>query len=582
MKTNYHTKEPYSAIKQVCLAALLSSFSLLASSQDNGFIYSNTYIHINSGPYIFVSNGTDQKTENTIYLIGSNIEIYVPVAEKDYAIKKVRSNPSQSHRDIFEAWGLEYRLFLNNKRLKDWTAISDLEMIERDTIWESKTADEKKFSERDIRETSIIDSRPAVGDERILVGVPFGKKVLFHSPLAVNDSLFIEVRLKGKGTTIYSTTVKRLPIRPFLTYTLQEKDIDSYFLKDKNLTESLKAKPESKLSSVYLMSKWDSLPTSVSLSFPSHSKKLLFKFAEIIQGEDSVLYLRFGKSNDSLLRSEKSTSEVLLNNLESGSQYTLSVNNINQPENTVRYLITIEPAWYQTSIFKWSTGIALALLLFSYLYLLYQNKVKKNNREKARIDLELKGIRSQLNPHFVFNSLNSIQSLVNADEKEKANQYLSDFSKLMRETLGGNNKEFIPLETELSILDRYLKLEQLRFGFQYTISVNEAVKASSIEIPALLLQPLVENAVKHGVSELLEKGRIKINVSRDSSDLIISISDNGKGFVKEPTTENGFGIRLTQERIKLLNQMNRNNPIAISFDKTKDGMVVNLIFKDIC
>ncbi len=582
MKTNYHTKEASGTIMQVCLALLITFFSLMASGQDNGYIYSNSYIHINSGPYIFVVNETDHKSLNTIYLIGTNLEIYVPVAEKDYAIKKVRSNPSQSHRDIFEAWGLEYRLFLNNKPLKEWTDISDLEMTDRDTIYESKTEDEKKLSERDIRETSIIDSRPAVGDERILAGVPIGKKVLFHSPLAINDSLYIEVRPKGKETKIYSTVVKRLPIRPFLTYTLQEKEIDNYLLKDKKLIDSLKERPESKLSSVYLMSKWDSLPTSVSLRFPSNSKKLLFKFADLIQGEDSAFHLRFGKSNDSLLRSEKSTSEVLLKELESGSQYTLSINNINQPENTVRYFITIEPSWYQTSYFKWATGTALALLLISYLYLLNHNKVKKNNREKARIDLELKGIRSQLNPHFVFNSLNSIQGLVNANEKEKANQYLSDFSKLMRETLGGNNKEFIPLETELSILDRYLKLEQLRFGFQYTISINEGVNASSINIPALLLQPLVENAVKHGVSELLEKGRITINAKRDSSDLIISITDNGKGFQKESITENGFGIRLTQERIKLLNQMNKNNPIAISFDKNSEGMVVNLIFKDIC
>ncbi len=153
---------------------------------------------------------------------------------------------------------------------------------------------------------------------------------------------------------------------------------------------------------------------------------------------------------------------------------------------------------------------------------------------------------------------------------------------VMRETLGGNNKEFIPLETELSILDRYLKLEQLRFGFQYSISVSNSVNASSIEIPALLLQPLVENAVKHGVSELLERGQITINARRDSSTLIITITDNGKGFLKESITENGFGIRLTQERIKLLNQMNKNNPIAISFDKNSEGMVVNLIFKDIC
>lgn len=97
-----------------------------------------------------------------------------------------------------------------------------------------------------------------------------------------------------------------------------------------------------------------------------------------------------------------------------------------------------------------------------------------------------------------------------------------------------------------------------------------------------MLQPLVENAVKHGVSELLENGQITINARKDSSDLIISITDNGKGFSNESITETGFGIRLTEDRINLINQINKNNPISISFDNNSEGMVVNLTFKDIC
>lgn len=263
-------------------------------------------------------------------------------------------------------------------------------------------------------------------------------------------------------------------------------------------------------------------------------------------------------------------------------KYRLQLRYSMNQENISEYEFEILPAWYQTSTFKIITGTIIAAILGLILLLFRQrsqkNKLNRQLEQKEKKELELRSIRSQLNPHFVFNALNSIQGLVNANEKEKANQYLSDFSNMMRDTLSGNSKDYSPLETELAILDRYLKLEQLRFGFAYEIKVGNSINTTAIEIPTLLLQPLVENAVKHGVAQLLDKGKITIELNRSENDLRVLINDNGQGFSESIDNKEGFGIRLTRERIQLINQLYKSNPISLKFQKHSDAMLAEIIF----
>ncbi|HEY5773424.1 MAG TPA: histidine kinase, partial [Chitinophagaceae bacterium] len=258
--------------------------------------------------------------------------------------------------------------------------------------------------------------------------------------------------------------------------------------------------------------------------------------------------------------------------------YLLSVYYRLQPENAVLYKIVIAPAWYQTSGFKWIIGSGICLLLLIFSYLFYSYKIRRQKQEQARIDLELKSIRSQLNPHFIFNALSSIQGLINNDEIDKANIYLSEFGSLMRDTLSGNNINNNTLSAEMKILDRYLQLEQLRFGFKFLINANSNINTSETEIPSLLLQPIVENAVKHGVSPLREKGMIDIGFEKQAGDLVIKIKDNGKGFSQN--SNNGYGIKLTKDRIQLLNQVNKEQPISFDISSGDSGTTVLLSFKN--
>jgi len=264
--------------------------------------------------------------------------------------------------------------------------------------------------------------------------------------------------------------------------------------------------------------------------------------------------------------------------------YVIKIRFSGQPsKNITEYHFEIAPAWYQTNLFKIVAGIFIAALLGSILFLILfirqRQKTKQELSNKAKLQLELKAIYAQLNPHFIFNALSSIQGLINKQDIKGANDYLSDFARLLRESLNNSNKDEISLKEEIQTLDTYLKLEQLRFGFSYEIGAAPEMNLYETGIPALLLQPLVENAVKHGVSSLQEKGYIRIKFEKDDDTMIVTILDNGTGFIDKRTSR-GFGLKLTQERINLLNQLNPEQKISIAIGSAApSGTQITLTFR---
>jgi len=264
---------------------------------------------------------------------------------------------------------------------------------------------------------------------------------------------------------------------------------------------------------------------------------------------------------------------VFLQNLPPGN-YTLQLRLRAQRHNETSYSFSLLPAWYETKLFRYLLGAlqgAAAVAVILLFVLLRQRR--KSRREKAareKLNLELGYIRSQLNPHFIFNALNSIQGLVNNNQLEAANRYLSDFGLLLRDSLAGSDKDTTPLEQEIRILDTYLLLEQLRFGFRYEINRSPDLPAATTEIPSFLLQPLVENAVKHGVSGLHANGFVRIAFSRENANFIAEVTDNGKGW-QTTAEDKGYGLRLTRERIRLLNQLSPHQEISMII-RSQPGM----------
>ncbi len=225
----------------------------------------------------------------------------------------------------------------------------------------------------------------------------------------------------------------------------------------------------------------------------------------------------------------------------------------------------------------------LLLIMFAIVYFPIRRRNKRQQKKLQQQNeisqLKLQSIRSQLNPHFVFNALAGIQNLMNKNETEKANNYLAAFSRITRSVLDNSAKELITVDEEIKLLTDYLQMEQLRFGFKYNIDVAEELDKHNIEIPAMLLQPFVENAVKHGISSLKENGSINVSFAKINNDLQLSVTDNGKGF-DMGKDYNGLGLQLSKSRIALLNTVYKTTPAQLNIESNAQGTKVNITLKN--
>ena len=224
--------------------------------------------------------------------------------------------------------------------------------------------------------------------------------------------------------------------------------------------------------------------------------------------------------------------------------------------------IIISPPWWQTG---WAY-LMYALIMITAVILIdrvQKKKVIRKARELGRErELEMQALRAQMNPHFIFNCLSSINNFVLNNETEEASDYLTKFSRLIRTVLNNSKKSYIPLEDELDMLRLYLEMETLRFkdSFTYCIHMDEKIDPLTIFIPPLLIQPFVENAIWHGLLHKAEPGRLDICVKVEKNILICIIEDNGVGrsFArvsesKSVEKKKSMGIQITRQRLSLIN-----------------------------
>ncbi|MEZ5041103.1 MAG: histidine kinase [Saprospiraceae bacterium] len=200
-------------------------------------------------------------------------------------------------------------------------------------------------------------------------------------------------------------------------------------------------------------------------------------------------------------------------------------------------------------------GLLIGLLTWGIVGFVGSLKRKKLERQRKMVEMEINAIRSQLNPHFVFNTMSSIQNLILSDRTEQASQYLAELAGLMRAVLRQTKKGIISLEEELNTIRQYCKLEALRKAFSWNIQVAENVDIHHTDIPAMLLQPYVENAILHGFRSKEVDGKIDLIIERKNGSLAIFIKDNGIGIQQASLNIKGgnhLGLQLNRERLKLL------------------------------
>ncbi len=248
------------------------------------------------------------------------------------------------------------------------------------------------------------------------------------------------------------------------------------------------------------------------------------------------------------------------------------------------YTLIIEPAFWQTVWFK----ILIILLLLTGLLWALRLRIaairkqerQKSGFEKQFLELEAKALRAQMNPHFIFNCMNSIKSLIQEDQKEKAVVYLTTFSKLIRSLFNNADKKEISLYDELETCRLYLQLEAMRFGvqFNYTIEVDEEIDLKSVFIPALIIQPFIENAIWHGIIPKGNEGKLSLFVKRNNNLVEIIVEDDGVGREvsmqnksRSNITHQSKGVNLTQARIELDNLL-RQQEAGIEVIDKKDSL----------
>jgi ligand-binding sensor domain-containing protein/uncharacterized membrane-anchored protein YhcB (DUF1043 family) len=236
--------------------------------------------------------------------------------------------------------------------------------------------------------------------------------------------------------------------------------------------------------------------------------------------------------------------------------------------------IIITPPWWSTWWFRILFFLTIIVVIGTLFYrrirrIRRENEIEKKmlEIEKQKFDLEQKALRLQMNPHFIFNSLNSIQSYILSNDAEKAVLYLGKFSQLMRLILTNSAYKFISLKEELKSITYYLDLEKLRFEnkFDYTITLDKNLDEDFIEIPPMIIQPYIENAIIHGLLHKSTKGKIEITFQLKGENLICTVEDDGVGRERsmEIAKQSGIkrksrGMLITQARLEILNRQSRD------------------------
>ena len=248
-------------------------------------------------------------------------------------------------------------------------------------------------------------------------------------------------------------------------------------------------------------------------------------------------------------------------------------------------LIIISPAFWNTWWFQITAIIFLGAIFYRGMRWRLKQKfrlqLERSEKEtqmaelkQKATELEMQALRAQMNPHFIFNSLNSINRFILQNNREQASEFLTKFSKLVRMILQNSAASQIPLESELESLELYLNLEALRFDyhFDYKISVPGDMDISALQVPPLILQPYVENAIWHGLMHKEEKGHLNIDLSEEDDHLYFKITDNGIGrekakalSSKSATKHKSMGLRITAHRIAMLhNSEALESPVTIN------------------
>lgn len=306
----------------------------------------------------------------------------------------------------------------------------------------------------------------------------------------------------------------------------------------------------------------DAAKIADTLRDPKQQEKAFLALADV--------YERNGRTSQALSAYKRYSQAVTKTEQQSAARLTEKSDLIKQQKDIEEYTKEVAIGQRENTIAK-ATVSRQKLIIYGLLFIILIIAVTsyfiyKNARASkiANQLLALKSLRSQMNPHFIFNALNSVNHFIAQQDERTANKFLSDFSRLMRLVMENSQEDFIPLYKEQEILSLYLKLEHYRFRdkFEYEIKIDEDINPETVQIPPMLLQPYLENAVWHGLRYKEHKGHLLLHMRKHNDTLEVEIADNGIGrkrSVELKTTnqkkQNSTGLKNIDERLKIINKV---------------------------
>ncbi|PJJ07492.1 histidine kinase [Flavobacterium sp. 1] len=517
---------------------------------ENNFIL-NKFVSPNQGRGIYNNLSLfTNLSHNEFYFTVFGEKINLKIADfKGNIIGNIYIDTLKANKDLYRIENLEVQVLKNNKIVKNWTSVQQSISYSEDIVFDRKTYFEKGY-------------------------------LPYTDSLVNGDKLVILFRKKGQDSFLKLNLEKKESARkPFIINTISED-----FKKPKSFENFIQESID-KLHKDRFLDKsnfYDSWPED-------YAPRILGNTNRHFKNEKFCLVFRKpnGKKRtyDSFeyrtsINSKtgewiNSNGIIFLELKESGAQYKLEVRYKDNPQDVAVYKFDTEPDWYQALWFKIVIGM-LSLLIFSVIYIFWIRKIEERKRleQKAKIKM----LYAQLNPHFVFNALGSIQGLLNDNQIEKANQYLVGFGSLLRNTLTSSEKETQSLEIEIKSINNYIELEQLRNLFSYRLTIDEEINVHEVQTLPLLMQPLIENAIKHGISNK-ENIEITLTISKKGDDLIFELADNGKGF-DTLAEQKGFGLKLVKDRITLFNQSSKKMKIDMKIQSNLSGTQITVYYKN--
>ena len=311
-------------------------------------------------------------------------------------------------------------------------------------------------------------------------------------------------------------------------------------------------------------------------SLAYNQNRIVFEFVGICFSNPAKVEYQYILEGSGKQWSQITSENVITYSSLSPGKYTFKVKSCNNEsvwnKEPVSFTFTILPPFWATWWFRILSTLVVSLTIFLFFYNRIQ-QIRKEERERTELqkriaNVELMALRSQMNPHFIFNTMSSIQHFITQNATDEALKYLSKFAKLMRAIMENTKQSAITIKEEIDTLRLYLDLESMRFAgrFDYKLNVASSLDQNYEEIPSMIIQPYVENAIIHGLLPKQGSGKLLVNLEKKDNFIICTIEDDGIGRVRaneinmnKLKRHRSMGMAITKERLAILSSVNKEN-----------------------